>query len=78
MGVLTGFDGPINTVDILRKRITVQGIYVGSVETLRALIKTSVRPVVDRVFGFSEAEAAFSTMAAGEHFGKIVIRSAEH
>jgi NADPH:quinone reductase-like Zn-dependent oxidoreductase len=77
MGVLTGFDGPITTVDILRKRITLQGIYVGAVATLRALTKIGIRPVVDRVFSFSQADEAYSMMAAGEHFGKIVIRISE-
>ena len=76
MGVLTGFEGPIATADILRKRITLQGIYVGPVQTLRALARTGIRPVVDRVFGFAEAEDAYSALAAGEHFGKVVVRIA--
>ena len=74
MGVLTGFEGPINTVDILRKRITLQGIYVGSVQTLQTLTKIPIRPVVDRVFEFGEAESAFSMLQAGGHFGKLAIR----
>lgn len=74
MGVLTGFQGPITTADILRKRITLQGIYVGPVETLRALTRTGIRPVVDRVFDFSDADGAYSMLASGEHFGKIVVR----
>jgi NADPH:quinone reductase-like Zn-dependent oxidoreductase len=76
MGVLTGFDGPINTVDILRKRITLQGIYVGPVGTLRALTRMNLRPVIDRVFAFAQAEAAYAMLAAGEHFGKIVVKIA--
>jgi NADPH:quinone reductase-like Zn-dependent oxidoreductase len=75
MGVLTGFDGPIATVDILVKRITLQGIYVGPVETLRSLAKIGIRPVIDRVFPFLQAEDAYSMLAAGEHFGKIVIQT---
>ncbi len=77
MGVLTGFDGPITTVDILRKRITLQGIYVGPVATLRALTRIGIRPVVDHVFSFAQADEAYSMMAAGEHFDKIVIRISE-
>ena len=76
MGVLTGFDGPINTADILRRRITLQGIYVGPVEPLRALTKTAVRPVIDQVFAFSQAEDAYALLASGAHFGKIVVRIA--
>ena len=37
MGVLTGFEGPIETGSILEKRITLQGIYVGPVATLALL-----------------------------------------
>jgi NADPH:quinone reductase-like Zn-dependent oxidoreductase len=75
MGVLTGFEGAIDTASILRKRITLQGIYVGPVTSLAALVRTGIRPVIDRVFGFAEAEAAYDTMAAASHFGKLVIRS---
>jgi len=33
-----------------------------------------MQPVIDRVFGFEEAQAAFRHMEAGAHFGKIVVR----
>jgi len=34
----------------------------------------TVRPVIDRVFDFSEAIAAFEYFAAARHVGKVVIR----
>jgi NADPH:quinone reductase-like Zn-dependent oxidoreductase len=34
----------------------------------------SVRPVIDRVFDFDEAKAAFEYFAAARHVGKVVIR----
>ena len=74
MGVLTGFEGPIATADILRKRITLQGIYVGPVLTLRALARTGIRPVIDRVFPFAQAEEAYAMLASGQHFGKIGVQ----
>ena len=74
MGVLTGFDGPIDTGAILEKRITLQGIYVGSVATLRSLIQTGIRPQVDRVFPFDEANAAYDALREASHFGKLVIQ----
>lgn len=74
MGVLTGFEGAIDTASILGRRITLQGIYVGPVTTLAALVRTGVRPVIDQTFPFEEAEAAYATMAAATHFGKLVIR----
>jgi NADPH:quinone reductase-like Zn-dependent oxidoreductase len=32
-----------------------------------------ISPVVDKVFPWTEAKAAFASMQAGEHFGKIVL-----
>lgn len=74
MGVLTGFDGPINTGVLLGKRITLQGIYVGPVSSLRALTKTRIAPQIDHVYPFEEAEAAYDALQAAGHFGKLVIR----
>jgi NADPH:quinone reductase-like Zn-dependent oxidoreductase len=74
MGVLTGFDGHIDTAVILSKRITLQGIYVGSVAMLAALVKTGIKPQVDQVFPFSEAEAAYDALRDAGHFGKLVIK----
>ena len=34
------------------------------------------QPVIDKVFGFDEVQAAYRHMASGAHFGKIVIRVA--
>ncbi|MFO1070937.1 MAG: NAD(P)-dependent alcohol dehydrogenase [Geminicoccaceae bacterium] len=73
MGVLTGFDGPISTAAILEKRITLQGIYVGPVATLAALVRLGLTPQVDRVFAFADAEAAYDTLQSGSHFGKLVV-----
>ncbi|KAF1051937.1 MAG: alcohol dehydrogenase [Stenotrophomonas maltophilia] len=77
MGVLTGFDGQIDTLAILEKRITLQGIYVGSVATLRALTNVALQPAIDRVYAFEDAEAAFQHLRSASHFGKIVIRVAD-
>lgn len=77
MGVLTGFDGPIDTSAILRKRITLQGIYVGPVSMLRSLVAAGIKPEIDQVFAFGEAEAAYAALEGAGHVGKIVIRIAE-
>ncbi|MEO9340850.1 NAD(P)-dependent alcohol dehydrogenase [Mesorhizobium sp. SB112] len=74
MGVLTGFDGHVDTAAILEKRITLQGIYVGPVATLAALVKTGIKPQVDRVFPFAEAEAAYNSLREAGHFGKLVVK----
>ncbi|WGF88268.1 zinc-dependent alcohol dehydrogenase family protein [Marinivivus vitaminiproducens] len=74
MGVLTGFDGPIETAAILEKRITLQGIYVGPVATLDALVRSGIAPQIDHVFPFEDAAAAYDTLHRATHFGKLVIR----
>jgi NADPH:quinone reductase-like Zn-dependent oxidoreductase len=46
-------------------------------ETMNAAMAANkIKPVIDRVFGFDEVQAAYAHMAAGAHFGKIVIRVA--
>lgn len=77
MGVLTGFDGPVNTAAILSRRITLQGIYVGPVAMLRALVRAAPEPAIDQVFAFDEAEQALAALAGAGHFGKLVVRVAD-
>ncbi|WP_207761929.1 zinc-dependent alcohol dehydrogenase family protein [Arboricoccus pini] len=77
MGVISGFDGPVNTGAILEKRITLQGIYVGPVAMLRSLVATGIKPQVDQVFGFEDAEAAYEALQGAGHFGKLVIEVAD-
>jgi NADPH:quinone reductase-like Zn-dependent oxidoreductase len=78
LGVLTGTHGQVNTYAIFHKGLRVRGIYVGSrrmFEALnRAISATNLRPIVDRVFAFDEARAAYEYLASGAHFGKVVIR----
>jgi NADPH:quinone reductase-like Zn-dependent oxidoreductase len=78
IGVLTGFAGQINPQPILGKSIALQGIYVGSREMFeamnRAIAQAHLKPVIDRVFPFSEARAAYDYLQSGSHFGKVVIR----
>jgi NADPH:quinone reductase-like Zn-dependent oxidoreductase len=78
IGVLTGVSAEVETSNILRKSVRVQGIYVGSrvmfEEMNRAIALAELRPVVDRVFAFEEAAAALRYMESAAHFGKICIR----
>ena len=78
IGVLTGARGEVNTAGVFHKALHIRGIYVGSrrmFEALnRALAVTQVRPIIDRVFNFDEARAAYEYLASGAHFGKVVIR----
>ena len=75
IGVLTG--GQIDPTPIMRKSLTVHGIYVGSramFEAMnRAIAAAELRPVIDRRFAFEDARAAYHHMKAAGHLGKIVI-----
>ncbi|MGC1274584.1 MAG: NAD(P)-dependent alcohol dehydrogenase [Planctomycetaceae bacterium] len=77
IGVLTGAAGAVNPMTALFNRITVQGIYVGSVEMFaamnRAIAASELRPVIDRTFGFDEALEAYRHLKSGKHFGKVVV-----
>jgi NADPH:quinone reductase-like Zn-dependent oxidoreductase len=80
LGVLTGLAGPINTHAIFHKAIHVHGVYVGSVRMFealnRAMTATRIEPILDRVFTFDEARAAYEHLASASHFGKVAIRVA--
>ncbi|MCR9072115.1 MAG: NAD(P)-dependent alcohol dehydrogenase [Alphaproteobacteria bacterium] len=75
IGVLTG--GEINPTLIMRKSLTVQGIYVGSyrmfAEMNAAISLHRLEPVIDQSFAFDDAKSAYRAMEAAGHFGKIVI-----
>jgi NADPH:quinone reductase-like Zn-dependent oxidoreductase len=78
IGNLAGTTTEVNLAPILMQNIRVQGVLVGSRETFEAMNKAvshhGLRPVVDRVFPFDDARAAFEWMAGQKHFGKIVVR----
>ena len=78
IGGLSGAATELNPSLILARRANVQGISVGSTEMFEAMnaaiAANRIKPVIDRVFAFDEALAAYQHMAAGAHFGKIVIR----
>lgn len=77
IGVLSGISSELNIIPLLMSQLRLQGILVGSREgferMVRAIEANRLEPVVDRVFAFSEARAAFDYMASGAHLGKVCI-----
>ncbi len=77
LGALTGRAGNVNTGLILMKRLRIMGIMVDSraafEDMLRFIGQHQIEPVIDRRFTFDQLPAAFRHMAAGRHFGKIVV-----
>jgi NADPH:quinone reductase-like Zn-dependent oxidoreductase len=83
ISLIGGLSGPATELNpglILARRANVQGISVGSTQMFeamnRAVAANGIKPVIDKVFGFDEVQAAYKHMASGAHFGKIVIRVA--
>jgi len=78
IGGLGGFGGNIPALQLLDRNVNVSGIYVGSRENFEALNafidKHQVKPVIDKVFDFKEAPAAYELMESDQFLGKIVIR----
>src|SRR5271169_41746 len=77
IGGLSGGATELNPGLIFSRRANVQGISVGSTQMFeamnRAVAANAIKPVIDKVFGFDEVQAAYKHMASGAHFGKIVI-----
>jgi len=79
IGGLSGFANAMPIGSFIGRSIKVTGIYVGSradFEAMNAFItQHQLRPLVDKVFTFDNAPAAYDHMASGNHMGKIVIAS---
>jgi len=80
IGFLSGLGAAINPMPILFRAAQVQGIVVGSAQSFedmnRALERYRLRPVIDEVFPLDRAREALAKLAAGRHYGKIVVRTA--
>lgn len=77
IGVLSGAAEPLQIGSMIATSARLQGVSVGSRAMFEAMCRAielhRISPVVDKVFPFTEARAAFEAMRAGEHFGKIVL-----
>jgi NADPH:quinone reductase-like Zn-dependent oxidoreductase len=78
IGVMTGRSANINPYALMWRQAHLHGIRVGDhemfVEMNRAIEANGIRPIIDRVFGFDEAVAAYRYQDAGSFIGKVVIR----
>lgn len=80
IGYLAGRTTEIKMIDVILSNSHIHGISVGSRDDFeamnRAIAQSGLRPVIDRVFAFEEAQEAFRYVESGAHFGKVVIRIA--
>src|SRR5262245_54575741 len=68
----------IDPAALFAKRASMCGIQVGSRDMFEAMNRAieigRLKSVIDRVFDFNDARAAYEYLASGRHFGKVVIR----
>jgi NADPH:quinone reductase-like Zn-dependent oxidoreductase len=78
VGYVGGMGGEINPLMVLERQATLRGLQVGPRECFEALNRAfavqRTRPVIDRVFGWSEVSAALAHLRSGAHFGKIALQ----
>jgi NADPH:quinone reductase-like Zn-dependent oxidoreductase len=77
IGVVAGAGEGMNPAVLIGNSARLQGLSVGSREMFEAMCRAialhRIEPIVDKVFPWTEAGAAFAAMQGGEHFGKIVL-----
>jgi len=80
IGALDGFGGEIQVTPLIFSAAKASAVMVGSQADHRAVVDFmdthKIRPVIDSVYAFEDADKAFARMDEGA-FGKIVIRVAE-
>ncbi|HDH7847031.1 TPA: NAD(P)-dependent alcohol dehydrogenase [Raoultella ornithinolytica] len=82
---LIGFVSPegvgIDFFELFMSGATLRHIAVGSRQALQEVVRSiemaGIKPVIDRVFDFEDAKAAFVHLSNGSHFGKVVIRCSQ-
>jgi NADPH:quinone reductase-like Zn-dependent oxidoreductase len=79
VGLLAGMTAEVDLVAFMGKSARVEAVDVGSREMFEAMNEAmavhGMRPVVDRVFGFTELRAALLYLRERRHFGKICLRA---
>jgi NADPH:quinone reductase-like Zn-dependent oxidoreductase len=77
IGVVAGAGEGFNPAALIGNAAKLVGVSVGSramfEDMCRALDLHRIHPVVDKVYPWTEARAAFEAMRDGQHFGKIVL-----
>ncbi|KAJ2994668.1 hypothetical protein NUW58_g1492 [Xylaria curta] len=78
-GALAGKPQVAVGMRLIQRNASLKGINIGPRDRVKEMVKlvyedSSVRPVVDSVFGFTDVKAALEHLQMGSHFGKVVIR----
>lgn len=77
-GATSGADPSAELRHVFYRELRVVGSTMGSLQELRQLVAlleaTRTRPLIDEVVAMEDGRAAFEQMAAGDVFGKLVLR----
>ena len=77
VGGVSGFTSEIPLFAVIGRSAVIRGVRVGSREMFeamnRAITLHQTKPVIDKVFDFHDAPAAYQFLQSGKHFGKVVI-----
>lgn len=77
VGLIGGSKTQIDVAELFQKNVTLHGIETGSRSMLEAMLAwmegRRIRPIIDRVFAFEDANAAFLRQHAGDRIGKVCI-----
>lgn len=77
-GATGGPNPPADLARIFWRQIHIAGSTMGTlpefVDLLRFVERAKIKPLIDRVYAFSEFKSAFARLAADEQVGKLVLR----
>ena len=77
IGVLAGGAAEVSIIPVFMQKVRIQGILVGDRDAFEAMNRAielqGLKPLLDRTFPWSETKSAFEYLAAGRHFGKVVV-----
>lgn len=77
VGLLSGEPADREHASRNERGVRVESVYVGSVKHFEqmneAIARSGIQPVIDRVFPFESAPAAFRHLESGTHLGEVVI-----
>ncbi|OIQ68209.1 zinc-binding dehydrogenase [mine drainage metagenome] len=79
IGGVSGFGASnVQPLHLIGGAKRLSGIFVGNRAMFERLVRFTeiarIRPVIDRVFAFDEARAAYAHLDAAQHFGKVVVQ----
>jgi NADPH:quinone reductase-like Zn-dependent oxidoreductase len=76
-GATSGYQPPVNLRRVFAMQLEILGSTMGTraelVELLDLCASRDIHPVIDSVYGFAQLRDAFTRLAAGDVFGKVVV-----